>query len=67
QAEVNKKVYDSKYKRKPLTYNVGDQVRVKLPQTRIGLKKKLRNDLWSEPLKITKVISEQNIEVMGKN
>ncbi|RNA11645.1 Transposon Ty3-I Gag-Pol poly [Brachionus plicatilis] len=45
----------NEYKRKPVTYNVGDQERVKLPQTRIGLKKKLRNDLWSEPLKITKL------------
>ena len=67
QAEINKKIYDSKYKQKPTTYNVGDEVRVKVPQTKIGLKKKLRNDLWSEPLKITKVISEQNIEVVDKN
>lgn len=44
-------------------YNVGNFVRVKRPQTKIGLKKKLRNDLWSDPLEVSKVFSEQNVEI----
>ena len=35
-------------------------------KTMSGLKKKLRNDLWSEPHIITKVLSEQNVELNGK-
>ena len=45
QVAVNKKAYDDKHKNKPVKYKVGDFVRIKLPQTKVGLKKKLRNDL----------------------
>jgi hypothetical protein len=63
QAEANKKAYDSKYKHPPIKYKEGEEIRLKRPQTIVGLKKKLRNDLWSEPYKITKVISDQNVEI----
>lgn len=63
QAEINKKIYDGKYKRNPTTYRVNDYVRVKRQQTRVGLKKKLRNDHWSEPLRVSKVVCDQNVEV----
>lgn len=63
QAEINKRLYDSKYKTPPIKYQVGDEVRLKNFQTKVGLKKKLRNDLWSEPFKITKILSDQNIEI----
>jgi hypothetical protein len=63
QAETSKAIYDSKYVFSPPVYKVGDWVRVKRPQTRIGLKTKLRKDLWSEPFQITRVLSNKNIEV----
>jgi hypothetical protein len=64
QAEINKDIYDSKYPNKdPPSYKEGDLIRVYKPQTKIGLKKKLRNDKWSEPLRISKVLSEKNVEV----
>ena len=62
-AEINKERYDRKYDNKPIKYQVGDLIRLKMPQTKIGLKSKLRNDKWSEPLEIKKVISDQNVEV----
>ena len=67
QAEINKNLYDSKYKKPPTAYNVGDKVRVYKPQTIVGLKKKLRNDLWSEPCRINKVMSDQNVEIEHNN
>lgn len=63
QAEINKERYDRKYDHPPPKYRVGDLVRIKQPQTKIGLKCKLRNDLWSDPYPITRVTSEQNVEV----
>lgn len=62
-AEINKDNYDSKYQRKPVKYNDDDFVRLKIHTTKPGLKKKLRNDLYSEPVKINKVLSDQNVEV----
>ena len=67
QGIINKKYYDSKNKIKQNSYKIGDQVRIKQPQTKIGLKKKLRNDLWSDPFEVTRVISNQNIEVKLRN
>ncbi|RNA25304.1 hypothetical protein BpHYR1_001126, partial [Brachionus plicatilis] len=59
QADTNKdcKIQNTK------TNLIGDFVRVYMPQTKSGLKKKLLNDLCSEPWKISKVLSEQNIEI----
>lgn len=67
QAEINEKLYNSKYKKPHPEYKENEYVRIFKPQTKIGLKKKLRNDLWSEPVKINKVISKQNVEVLYNN
>ncbi len=63
QAALNKKAYVWKYQTEPVEYNVGDRIRLRQPETQIGLKKKLRNDIWSEPKVISKVISPQNNEI----
>jgi hypothetical protein len=63
QAEVVKVAYDSKYVKPPPVYEPGEQVRVKKPLTPVGLKAKLRTDLWSEPVEVTKVLSKQNVEI----
>jgi hypothetical protein len=62
-AKMNKEYYDNKYIRQPTKYCVGDWIRVKQPQTKVGLKRKLRNDFWSDPYRITNVLSEQNVEI----
>ena len=49
-----------------MNYKVDDQIRLKQMKTRVGLKRKLRNDLWSEPKRITKVISPENVEIESK-
>jgi hypothetical protein len=66
QAEINKNNYDSKYQSKPPKYEAGNEVRVKQPQTKLGLKKKVRKDLWSAPCKITKVLNDQNVVLDNK-
>jgi hypothetical protein len=38
-------------------------VRIKQPLTKVGLKKKLRNDHWNDPVQIIDVKSDQNIEI----
>jgi hypothetical protein len=67
QAGVSKKNYDSKYDSKPFEYKEGEYVRLKIHPTKIGLKKKLRNDNYGDPVKINQVLSEQNIEVLIKD
>ena len=67
QAEVNKESYDSKYLKNQPVYKEGDEVRVKQLATKVGLKRKLRNDLWSDAYKITKVVSPTNVEIQFKN
>jgi hypothetical protein len=69
-AVYNKKKYDSKYESPPPSYEVGDYVRIKQHLTPVGLKKKLRNNNWSELLEVNKVVSKQDIEIKlpnGKN
>jgi 3-dehydroquinate synthetase len=66
-AVISEEYYNSKYKNPPPVYTEGESVRVKKPQTPVGLKEKLRSDRWSEKMKINKVISEQNIEVVLPN
>lgn len=66
QAEINKTYYDKKYKSPPPIYKPNEEVRIKQPQTKTNLKKKLRNDLWSNPLKIEDVLSDQNLVVNYK-
>ena len=48
QAEENKRIYDNKYLKDPPVYTEGESVRIKNPATKIGLKKKIRNDWWSD-------------------
>jgi hypothetical protein len=68
QAELNKSLYDGKYFKEPPSYQEGESVRLKQPQTKTGLKKKLRNDKWSEPYTVNRVISPQNVEIrLGNN
>ena len=62
-AEITKEAYDNKKKSESNPYSVGDLVRIKNHVTKTGLKKKLRNDLWSDPIKVTKIVSDQNIEI----
>lgn len=62
-AKRMKETYDKVYQRPPPVYSVGDAVRIKRPQTKVGLKKKLRNDRWSEPVEVTRVLSDQNVEI----
>jgi hypothetical protein len=66
-AVISEEYYNSKYKNPPPVYKEGGFVRVKKPQTPVGLKEKLRSDRWSEKVKINKVISDQNIEVVLPN
>jgi hypothetical protein len=69
-AEVYRKNYDSKLKNtqdKPIVYQEGEFVRVKQPLTKVGLKRKLRSDHWSEPREVSKVLSKQNIEIILPN
>lgn len=63
QAEVNKKYYDAKYIKPPPVYKVDELVRLKQPLTKVGLKAKLRNDKWSDPLRISRIISSENVEI----
>ncbi|CAF0859482.1 unnamed protein product [Brachionus calyciflorus] len=65
-AEINKKYYDKKYKLTQPIFKPNEEVRIKQPQTKINLKKKLRNDLWSDPVKIVDVLSNQNILIENK-
>jgi predicted aspartyl protease len=65
QAKLNKERYDSKYVKPPVEYKVGDEIRVKQPQTKVGLKKKLRNDHWGPPRKIIGV-SPENLKLDNK-
>ena len=44
QAKKNKEIYDSKYQKDKPVYKVGDEIRIKQPATKVGLKRKLRND-----------------------
>ena len=62
---INKAFYDNKYRSPPPEYNEGEYVRLKNHTIKPGLKKKLHNK-WSEPVKISKVICPQNIEIEAK-
>jgi hypothetical protein len=66
-AEINKKHYDKKYDKEPPVFKEGEYVRLRQFPTKIELKKKLRNDHYSDLVQITKVISNQNVEIKLKN
>ena len=46
-----------------MNYKVGDLVRVYSPQTRIGLKLKLRSDLYRGSVEVTRVGNHSNVEI----
>ena len=62
-AEINKEIYENKNICMSNPFRVGEFVRIKRQETKPGLKKKLRNDFWSDPVEITKINSDQNITV----
>ena len=66
QAEIAKKTY-GKYQADPPTYKIGDLIRIRQPLTKIGLKKKIRNDIWSDPMEITRCVSSRTVEVKLPN
>jgi hypothetical protein len=63
QAAINKDFYDSKYRCQPIVYKEGDLVRLHQPKTPTGLKTKLRRDKWSKAYKVTRVLSDQTVEI----
>jgi hypothetical protein len=48
--EKRKVKFDSHYKTKVI--NIGDNVRLDAPATKLGIKTKIRGDLWSGPFKV---------------
>jgi hypothetical protein len=66
QGLINKHIYDSKYSTPPINFKAGDSIRIKNHTINIGLKRKLQYNKWSEPVKILKVLSPQNVEVEHK-
>ena len=54
---------------KEVNFGVGEPVRLYAPATKVGLKKKLRADLWKGPYKVTALGDKGNIQISenGKN
>jgi hypothetical protein len=59
--EQSKRIHDERYKQ--IEYNEGDKVRVWSPATKIGLKTKLRNDIYKGPCTVTRTWPNGNIEI----
>ena len=51
-----------KYPKQP-QYKIDDSIRLEQPATKQGLKKKLRNDLWQGPYRITDSNDKGNVEL----
>ncbi len=64
---INKAFYDKKYQSSSPEYIEGEYERLKNHTIKPGLKKKLQHNKWSEPIKVSKIISPQNIEVVVNN
>jgi hypothetical protein len=60
-AEYTKNRHDAKYE--PTRFEVGDKVRLWAPATRVGLKTKLRHDLFKGPYVITRTWPSGNVEI----
>ena len=58
---AGRKVEAERKPRKPPNYKTGDKVRVESPATPVGLKKKLRNNLWSDPVVILETNETENV------
>jgi hypothetical protein len=50
-----------------ISYKVGDRVRLHSPATKIGLKTKLRNDIWHGPYDIINVYDNGNVDLLINN
>ena len=63
----NKKLYDSKYREKKII-EIGDKVRLHSPATRVGLKEKLRGDMWHGPYQVMGKLENGNLKLnVNKN
>ena len=66
QADVNKRAYDNKYVKNPLIFKEGEYIRLKQKVIKPGLKKKLSGQKYSEPFKVEKVMSKNDIQILYK-
>jgi hypothetical protein len=66
QAIKSKKQYDGKNVKPPCVYKVGDFVRLRSKTIHQGLKSKIRNDKFGDPMEIVEVLSPQNIRIKWK-
>ena len=58
--------FDSHYKTKVI--NIGDNVRLDAPATKLGIKTKIRGDLWSGPFKVIGKSDNGNLKLnIGKS
>lgn len=63
-----KRKFRSKYKEKIIS--IGDSVRMHSPATKVGLKFKVRGDIWKGPLKVIGKLPNGNLKLglgNGKN
>jgi hypothetical protein len=61
----SKRRYDSQYKDK--TFEIGDHVRLHSPALKLGLKQKLRKDLWHGPFTVAGKLPNGNLKLnIGK-
>jgi hypothetical protein len=51
-------------KYKSIEYRVGDLIRLHSPSTKIGLKTKLRNEIWHGPFEIINVYDNGNVDIL---
>ena len=69
--ENSKRLYNSKYKNlnqsTTLEVKIGDKVRLENPVTKVGLKKKLRKNLWEGPYDVTGTNKLGNVQLQVKN
>lgn len=61
----SKMLHDSNHRH--IAFKIGDRVRINIPTTMTGTKRKLQRNIWSEPVKIISVNNTNNIEVETKN
>ena len=57
----SKEKFDAKYK--PKIINIADNVRLFSPATKVGLKAKLRGDLWAGPFKVIGKLANGNVKL----
>ena len=62
-AEADKTRHDSRHK--PVSYNVGDLVRIRDDSTKVGVSNKLKAERWSSPIRVESVRSN-DVAVMSR-